>query len=156
MNRSVAILISLILGSTLLVNYPSHAQTVSPEKRTYVSMLQLIATPEKFDGKQVVVTGFLQLGHEADLLYVHQEDQKHGILENAIEVEATEEMGKNKAKLNMKYVRLLGVFKAPDKRKSPFLGGMIANIENCDLWSDPEHPMSIKLKELVGTSPNSN
>ena len=38
-----------------------------------VSMVQLIATPEKFDGKFVRVHGFLNLGFEGDSLYLHRE-----------------------------------------------------------------------------------
>ena len=40
----------------------------TPEQPEYASMLQLVVTPERFDGKLVSVIGFLYLGKEADEL----------------------------------------------------------------------------------------
>lgn len=38
------------------------AQFAAKDQPEYVSMLQLVVTPERFDGRLVVVTGFLSLG----------------------------------------------------------------------------------------------
>src|SRR5580704_3511350 len=69
-----------------------------------VSLVELIADPAKFDGKVVVVHGFLQIDYEHDMLFLHREDFDNVLLENAIWVDTTEEMGRNRAKLNSKYV----------------------------------------------------
>jgi hypothetical protein len=37
-------------------------------------MVQLLATPERYEGKRVRVKGFCELGFEADGLFLHRED----------------------------------------------------------------------------------
>ena len=51
-------------------------------------MVQLLATPEKFDGKLVRVFGFLRLEFEGDALYFHREDDVQGLTRNGIWVVA--------------------------------------------------------------------
>src|SRR5437870_2929981 len=69
-----------------------------------VSMVQLIATPEKFDGRFVHVFGFLNLEFEGDALYLHREDFVHGLDRNAVWVNQTEAMERARNKLNRHYV----------------------------------------------------
>jgi hypothetical protein len=83
----------------------------SPQQAAKVSLVQLIATPEKFDGKVVAVQGFLDMDREGDLLYLHQADSENVILSNAIWIRRTEQMGRDRAKLNMKYVKVVGTFR---------------------------------------------
>src|SRR5262249_1884257 len=49
-----------------------------------VSMLQLITTPEKYDGRVIRVLGFLWLELEGNALYVHREDYENRLLFNRI------------------------------------------------------------------------
>ena len=48
------------------------------------SLIQLIATPKKFNNKQVRVAGFLQLEIEGNALYLHQEDAQFVMTANAV------------------------------------------------------------------------
>lgn len=68
-----------------------------PQNPAHVNMFQLVVSPEKFDGRRVVVTGFLLLGPESSLLFVHQDDEKQGILENGISIIRTKQMRDQKA-----------------------------------------------------------
>jgi hypothetical protein len=45
-----------------------------------VSMVQLLATPERFHGKRVRFTGFVHLAFEGNGIYLHKEDFDHGIV----------------------------------------------------------------------------
>lgn len=76
------------------------------------SKIRLIATPERFDGKTVTVIGFLRLEHEAYLLYLGKEDYDNVVLANALWVDATEDMGRSRDKLGMRYVKIVGTFRA--------------------------------------------
>jgi hypothetical protein len=114
-------------------------------------MLQLIATPEQFNGKLISVIGFLTMEHEGDRLFVHQEDAVHAILNNAIQVERTKQMFADREKLDLKYVKLIGTFQARDGQKIPFFSGAIV-VKSCDLWSDPAHPISQRIREIPGVS----
>jgi uncharacterized membrane protein YcgQ (UPF0703/DUF1980 family) len=121
---------------------------LATQDRFHVSILQLIATPEKFNGKRVIVTGFLYLGEESDELFVHREDEKNVILDNGIAILETAEMRKKKAELNLKYVRIEGRFKAWEREGHGFAGGVL-EVERCQLWSDPDKPMKDELKRLT-------
>ena len=52
-----------------------------------VSIIQLIATPEKFDGKFVSLIGFLCIAFEGDSIYLHREDLEKGIPRNGLWVD---------------------------------------------------------------------
>jgi len=74
------------------------------------TLVQLIATPERFDGKLIRVIGFLTLAFEGDALYFHREDYEHAICGNGIWVEVTPEITEQAHTLNLNYVLLEGVF----------------------------------------------
>ena len=118
------------------------------EQPEYVSIVQLVATPERFDGKLLVVTGFLSLGTEADELYISSSDEANGILENGISIVRTQEIQQKRAELNQKYVRVAGRFKLNNRLKARFTSGGFAEVESCQFWSDPQHPIREKLKHF--------
>ena len=62
-----------------------------------VSIVQLLATPEKFDGKLVRVIGFLCLAFEGDAVYLHREDFDHSLTQNALWVDVPEKRDETSA-----------------------------------------------------------
>jgi hypothetical protein len=81
-------------------------------ERIDASIIQLIATPERFDGKPVRVRGFLHLEFEGNALYLHETDFCHRITSNAIWVGVGWPPKGEQAKLNNAYVLLEGIFNA--------------------------------------------
>jgi hypothetical protein len=77
-----------------------------------VSMIQLVASPEKYDGKVVGVIGYLQLKFEDNELFLHEEDYKRSITKNAIWVGVGPKMRPYADQLNMHCVLLVGTFDA--------------------------------------------
>jgi hypothetical protein len=75
-----------------------------------VTLVQLIANPEKFDGKLIRVIGFLRPKFEGNVLYLHREDYEYGILGDGIWVDVTPEITKQSKTLNMHCVLLEGIF----------------------------------------------
>ena len=61
---------------------PSFGQI--PEKSERVSLIQLLAQPEKYEGKLVEVAGFVNLEPEGTAIWLHREDFSNGILPNSI------------------------------------------------------------------------
>jgi hypothetical protein len=108
------------------------------------SLVQLIATPEKYDGKLVTVVGFLVIEHEGDSLYLHREDYENALLPNSIWVDTTKEMGKNKQSLSLKYVKITGTFKAGGDGLQQFIAGGLTKITSVEIWSDPAHPNALR------------
>jgi hypothetical protein len=145
-----------LIGITLLTPCLLAAAVLAQESSqpVKVSLVQLIATPEKFDGKLVSVQGFLDMDREGDLLYLHQSDSENVILSNAIWVRRTEQMGKDKAKLNMKYVKVTGAFRLGFKEQLGNPSNGIPEVQSVELWSDPAHPVSQRIRQIPGVSPN--
>jgi hypothetical protein len=117
-----------------------------------VSLVQLIATPEKYDGKMVTVRGFLAMDREGDLLYLSQADADNVLLSNATWIRRTEAMGREKELLNRKYVKVVGTFRQDFKEHLGNPSGGIPEVRTVELWSDPAHPMSQKVREIPGVS----
>lgn len=121
----------------------------APPSPSVVSVIQLIATPEKFDGKVVSLIGFLRLQYpEGYLLYLHKEDYDHALLENALWVDATEEMSKSREKLELKYVKIVGTFRSGHEKRNLYSPGGITEIKSCQFWSDPAHPLEERIKNM--------
>jgi hypothetical protein len=111
------------------------------DNAAHLSIIQLIATPEKFDGKLVAVVGFLHIGRESDLLFLSEEDYKHSLPENALWFHLSEAMGKDRDKLNRNYVVLVGIFRASRPGGYPCPNGGIEVVKRYSLWSSPSNPV---------------
>jgi hypothetical protein len=121
-----------------------------------VSIVQLLSSPDKYDGKHVVVFGFLTIGQENDNLFLGKGDYENALLANSIWVDISDGMVKQQNELHLKYVRIVGVFHLGNTgRNSPSVGG-IGEISDCRVWSDPDHPFSEKLKGLVHNDPSAD
>ncbi|HEU0046582.1 MAG: hypothetical protein DMG64_19810 [Acidobacteria bacterium] len=138
--------------STILLSLAvaSEAQVSTKAEPLYVSMLQLISTPEKFDGKLVSVIGYLRFELHGNLLFVHREDEENGILSNSIRTSLDGRCGKDLELFDSKYVKILGIFHAGDARRNPFPPGVITDASDCKLWSDPREPLNRKLERIPG------
>jgi hypothetical protein len=105
-------------------------QTAAPR----ISLVQLIANPEKYDGELVNVVGFLTMGGEGTGLYLHDADFLNGIDGDALSVDRTKEMYVNKDQLGMNYVLIEGTFQKNDKKLIGYpQTGRITRVRRCDL-----------------------
>ena len=106
-----------------------------------VSVIQLIATPERFDGKRVRVIGFLNLEFEGNALYVHREDYDQAIAKNALWIDTTpQKTGSVSAfaskNLSNQYVIVEGVFDAKNTGHKGSFSGAIKEISRADRWQN--------------------
>ena len=137
----VLVILSLVSVCSPEANTPLAIPTV-------VSVIQLIATPEKYDGKLVSVIGFLRLEHEGYLLYLSKQDYDNVVLADALWVDATEDMGRRRGQLELRYVKIVGTFRAGHEKRNLFSPGGITDIQNCQFWSDPAHPLEDRIKSM--------
>lgn len=78
----VVIVILLFLSAIFMCTSPKRCWALQPEP--VVSLVSLIAEPEKYDGKVVVVTGYVSLGFERSFLFLSPYDSQEFILANAL------------------------------------------------------------------------
>ena len=86
------------------------AEQRSREISYNVSIIRLIASPEKYDGKRVTVRGFLRLVFEGDALYLHREDYERSLVTNSIYVSLSDSQLNAFKKFDRQYVVVSGVF----------------------------------------------
>jgi hypothetical protein len=118
-----------------LISCSAHTQ-----RQTYpgITLLQVLSSPEKYHGQEMLLIGFLHIAFEGDGLYLHKEDFDHAIVGNMIWVDITEEMKKNQDNLNDRYVIIRGVFDANDHGHMGLYSGALKKITRCDVWPDRE------------------
>lgn len=104
------------------------------QEPTDVTLVQLIANPEKFDGRLIRVIGFLRLAFEGNVLYLHREDYENAILGNGIWVEVTPAITTQSATLNVHYVLLEGVFSSRNRGHMSMWSGAIKQIGRAEPW----------------------
>ena len=102
------------------------------------SLIKLIATPEKFDGKTIQVIGYMHLEFEGDAIYLHKEDYENSLAENAFWVSFSRKLKKEKNVMaySDKYVVIIGTFKLNDKGHMGLFGGTLENIVRLDAWGE--------------------
>lgn len=117
-----------------------------------VSMVKLLAAPEKYDGRSVCVIGLLSLEFEGDAIYLHEEDYKHHLFQNALAVERNERLMRDSEKLNGKYVLIMGKFSSAPTGGPPF-PGYITQVNSWLEWSDPASPARKSYRERPKQGP---
>lgn len=99
-----------------------------------VSLVQLLATPDKFHGKFVRVIGYLHLEFEGNGLYLHREDYQSAIPKNGIWFEGTGETMKKPKDFSDRYVLVEGTFDAKSQGHLGMWSGTIAKVERVMPW----------------------
>ena len=101
----------------------------------HVSMLTLLANPEKYDGKVVRVEGVGRLEFENTNLYVNLESQTEGIFRDTIwlVVELSSEECQDMIGLNGQYVTVEGIYNMKNKGHFDGSNGAIENITRYEL-----------------------
>ncbi|WP_423146448.1 hypothetical protein [Rubrolithibacter danxiaensis] len=101
-----------------------------------ISLIRLIATPEKFDGKTMQVIGFLNLDREAPVIFLHKEDYENYINGNSILIDLSGDFTKTKnlSNYDKKYVIIEGTFEMDKRGRFQMYGGTISNITRIDEW----------------------
>ncbi len=98
-------------------------------------MIQLIATPEKYDGQFIRVIGVGNLEFEGDCISFSKEDLKYSV-GNSIWIELGEKAipYKEAQQYNGEYVIIEGIFDKDDSGHMDMFCGAIKNISRYELW----------------------
>jgi hypothetical protein len=100
-----------------------------------VSLINVIATPEKYKGRKIRVIGYLNLEFEGNGIYLHKDDYENGIAKNGLWVE----MSRDSIQLPQikkcieNYVLIEGTFDLSKGHMGAF-SGSIKNITRLEIW----------------------
>ena len=120
----------LLIASCLLVFVSigvAQPPRSSKESPLDVSLIQLIARPDDFDGEYVRVLGFYRHEFEGNALYLHREDYEHGLSKNAFWLDGKPEYDK-------RYVLVQGRFNATRLGHLGAFSGTIENLTRIQRW----------------------
>ncbi|HET8578787.1 MAG TPA: hypothetical protein VFO18_16945 [Methylomirabilota bacterium] len=93
-----------------------------------VSLIQLIANPTAFDGKRVLVVGYLTVEFENEAIWLSELDAKHGITRNSLWLYVSDPVYANRARFHNRYGLVVGTFNAHRRGHLSLSGGAIENI----------------------------
>ena len=99
-----------------------------------VSMVQLLATPDKFHGKFVRVIGYLHLEFEGNGLYLHSEDELAALPKKGLWFDGTIETMKKPKDFTDQYVLVEGTFDAKSHGHMGMWSGTISGIKRVMPW----------------------
>lgn len=128
---------ALFLGFFLTIPTGPATASVDPYIKG-VSMVNLIATPDRFQNKIVRVFGYLRLDFEGRAIYLHEDDYEHSLYKNGLWVSFkdgafTDEQLKA---LDGKYVLLEGTFDAGKQGHMGLWSGAVDEIYRAQEWGD--------------------
>jgi hypothetical protein len=108
-----------------------HVETDTSQYRS-VSLISLIATPERYDNQKIYVEGFMHLGFEDNGLYLNETDYKNSIMQNSLWVKVSREQAKQFAKAQNKYVVIKGTFNGTFKGHEDMWSGSLDKVISVD------------------------
>ena len=107
-------------------------QATAPDTTNYeeVSMISLIANPDRYNGKRVIVSGFLHIEFESNMIYLNETDFKNNLTKNAIWIGITREQMESPMMLRCqnKYGFVKGIFDMNDKGHYEMNSGAMTKI----------------------------
>ncbi len=121
-------LLLVVFWSTTVSCHAASDLNRNGEHLKSVSMIELIANPEKFDGMRVFVSGFVHFEFEGNALYFHKEDYQDGLRQNGITLGVTPEQEKQHAVCESKNCFVVGTFHAVAPGYSSLWSGHLTNI----------------------------
>jgi hypothetical protein len=93
------------------------------------SIVELIATPEMFDGKRVRTVGFVHFEFEGNGLYLHKEDWTHSLYRNGLWVDLAK--GVSRTDCQDHYVLVEGTFRSGNRGHMGLWSGAVEEITRC-------------------------
>ncbi len=138
----------VLLGSVLFVALtavaaagPQDEEGASPRRPLSASLIQLIASPEKYHGKYVRVNGFVRIEHEGTAIYLHREDSDHMLTRNGLwlgGVRETPTPDSDEGKVHNRYALIEGRFDARQRGHLGLWSGSIDKVSRMIPWEIPK------------------
>jgi hypothetical protein len=134
MRAEIVAILVLLLTPSLLAPEQVPPPQGNPQM---VSIVQLIASPEKYDRKPVTAIGCLKFGSESIILFLGCEDAKHYVTINGIWIEPGSQMRETLSKLDGKYVLIVGTFTVYHANTLHSSAGEMTALKKVVPWYNP-------------------
>jgi hypothetical protein len=130
------VLAALGAGAALAAVPPRVAGEPKKAQVNDVSLVQLIAAPEKFDGKTVRVHGYVRIEHEGTAVYLHRDDCEHMLTKNGLWLAVNDGVGPGSREeaVNNRYAIIEGRFEAGKKGHMGLWSGSLVDVSRLEPW----------------------
>ena len=129
MKRIFVLIFFLVMAMSASIQRPVYGDKTGP-----VSLIQLIATPEKYDGQLIEVIGFMHLAFENDELFVNKSDFENRISKNGVWIEQNKNLIAHSTEVNDRYAIVVGTFSAGNRGHMGMASGAITKITYAGPW----------------------
>lgn len=143
--RSLSLKLLVLTAVLMSCRQPANAQIVGYWPHSIydpsfqdVSIIQLIANPQAWDGKKVRVEGFLRIEFEGDAVYLHREDFDFNIMRNALSIDLPKDMTeKQRRAVDLKYILCEGTFVAGNHGHMGLFSGELTQVQRIQWLGGP-------------------
>jgi hypothetical protein len=120
-----------------------------------VSIIRVIANPQEFNGKRVMITGYLITSFEKSAVFLNSESYDRGLFANAIWLQFPPEMtNAERNHFSKQYVSIQGTFHADLKGHINAFSGTLGNLEKVDVIpSEASFRRKLAYQYLITTWP---
>jgi hypothetical protein len=125
--------IKLLLFLTIISN---GKEGITMQDIKDVSMIQLIANSEKYDGKFIRVIGFTKVGFEINTIYPSSLDAEHAVLINGLFLSLDKKEMSKYSINNKKYSIIEGFFNVKKRGRGNIRLGTIEKITRFEIWGE--------------------
>ena len=129
-----AVITCVLLGCTLGQDHDD----IPKDMPIPVSIISLIATPERYHGQLVFLTGWVSIGYRTRAIYYSSERSRLDFGPDSIWLEFSEELTKTRKvdTYNGHYVMLKGVFDKDNHGEMGIYQGAITDIKHIEILDD--------------------
>jgi hypothetical protein len=131
----------LAVGSVVVVALSTSHRAEEPRDMA-VSLIQLIANPAAFDGKRVLLTGYVVLEAENTAVYLHESDARYGITRNGLWLEVPLGGESHRARFHQRYVLIEGTFNARRRGHRELFSGTLEHIGRLEVVEPRPGPVT--------------
>ena len=102
----------------------------------FISLIQVVQSPQQFDGQPIRVIGVANVQYEATGLFISESDLQNSVTKNGVWISIPSSDANRK--LHGKFVLVEGTFDAGNRGHLGMWAGSIKDVKRFELWSDPE------------------
>ena len=125
---SQIVLLLLIILFSVSFSPSGFSETIYKATEKYVSIIQLLANPEKYDKQVVAITGYVKDEFENSGIYFSIDDAQKAVVLNGIGLDSFNIKNSTK-KLNNKFCVVVGTFEMINNTTYPQFSGRLIHIE---------------------------
>ena len=137
MARSIRLASLALLGALLPAAHAQYGVPVNCDVPEHngdcalygLSMVQLLANPEKYDGDHVRVVGYIHIEPESSAIYLHREDEERYLFKNGSWVSLAP--GVSFDDCQDTYAVIEGVYRARNQGRMSLWTGTITHVTRC-------------------------